>query len=69
MTPHPGTDTDPGTDPGRGVPRILLADDHPVFRRGLLALLDSVPDVLVVAQAATGREAVNPPPPSIPTSS
>ena len=38
--------------------RILLADDHPVFRDGLRALLAAAPDVEVVAEAATGEEAV-----------
>jgi DNA-binding NarL/FixJ family response regulator len=38
--------------------RVVLADDHPVVRRGLAALLDSVEGVAVVGQAATGREAV-----------
>jgi DNA-binding NarL/FixJ family response regulator len=38
--------------------RILIADDHPLFRGGLRALLDSVPDTDVVGEAATGEEAV-----------
>ena len=38
--------------------RILLADDHPIVRGGLTALLDSLPDVEVVGVAADGREAV-----------
>ena len=38
--------------------RILIADDHPLFRAGLRALLDSVPDTDVVGEAATGEEAV-----------
>ncbi|MEJ2888762.1 response regulator transcription factor [Actinomycetospora aeridis] len=38
--------------------RVVLADDHPVVRRGLAALLESVDGVEVVGQAATGREAV-----------
>jgi len=38
--------------------RILIADDHPLFRGGLRALLDSVADTEVVAEAATGEEAV-----------
>ena len=39
--------------------RILIADDHPLFRGGLRALLDSVADTEVVGEAATGEEAVD----------
>lgn len=39
--------------------RILLADDHNVMRRGLRLLLESQPDLLVVAEAADGRQAVD----------
>ncbi len=38
--------------------RILIADDHPLFRAGLRALLDSVADTEVVGEAETGDEAV-----------
>jgi DNA-binding NarL/FixJ family response regulator len=38
--------------------RILLADDHTVVRRGLRMVLDSAPDLEVVAEAADGIEAV-----------
>src|SRR6266851_5004290 len=38
--------------------RVLIADDHPVFRRGLRALLSSVPDIEVMGEAATGDETV-----------
>jgi DNA-binding NarL/FixJ family response regulator len=38
--------------------RILLADDHPVVRSGLRAILDAQPDLSVVAEAADGAEAV-----------
>jgi DNA-binding NarL/FixJ family response regulator len=37
---------------------ILIADDHTLFRDGLRALLNSVPDTEVVGEAATGDEAV-----------
>ncbi len=36
--------------------RILIADDHPLFRDGLHALLDSVTDMQVIGEAATGDE-------------
>lgn len=38
--------------------RIVIADDHPLFRGGLRALLESVADTEVVGEAATGEEAV-----------
>ncbi|MFI0479169.1 response regulator [Actinomadura sp. 9N215] len=37
---------------------IVLADDHPVVRSGLRALLDSISGLTVVAEAADGRAAV-----------
>ncbi|PLS81553.1 MAG: DNA-binding response regulator, partial [Actinobacteria bacterium] len=38
--------------------RVLLADDHPLFRSGLRALLGAVPETTVVGEATTGEEAV-----------
>jgi DNA-binding NarL/FixJ family response regulator len=38
--------------------RVLLADDHRLVRAGLRALLDEIPDVDVVAEAADGVQAV-----------
>jgi DNA-binding NarL/FixJ family response regulator len=38
--------------------RVLVADDHPVVRQGLCALLESLDEFEVVAVASTGREAV-----------
>lgn len=38
--------------------RLVLADDHPVVREGLRALLDSEPDFEVVGQAQNGDEVV-----------
>ena len=38
--------------------RILVADDHPIFRAGLRALLDAQPDMRVVGEAGDGAEAV-----------
>jgi two-component system response regulator NreC len=37
---------------------ILIADDHGVLRAGLCALLNAVPDLEVVGEAADGREAL-----------
>jgi DNA-binding NarL/FixJ family response regulator len=38
--------------------RILIADDHPLFRKGLRTLLEAMPDMEVVGEAATGPEAI-----------
>jgi len=38
--------------------RILIADDHPIVRQGLAALIATESDMRVVAEAATGREAL-----------
>jgi len=38
--------------------RVVVVDDHPVVRRGLSALLNSLPDVEVVGEAADGEAAV-----------
>lgn len=38
--------------------RVLIADDHPLFRDGLRGLLESVDDTEVVGEAATGEEAI-----------
>jgi len=35
-----------------------VADDHPLFRDGIAAVLASQPDMMVVAEASNGREAV-----------
>lgn len=37
--------------------RVLIADDHPIFRDGLRTLLISVPETTVVGEASTGDEA------------
>jgi DNA-binding NarL/FixJ family response regulator len=36
--------------------RVLIADDHPLFRDGLRTLLESVPDMQVIGEATTGDE-------------
>jgi DNA-binding NarL/FixJ family response regulator len=38
--------------------RILLADDHALVRAGIRSLLEKIPNVEVVGEASTGREAL-----------
>ena len=38
--------------------RVLIADDHPLFRDGMRGLLATKPDIEVVGEATTGEEAV-----------
>jgi DNA-binding NarL/FixJ family response regulator len=38
--------------------RVVLADDHPLFREGVASLLERSGDAILVAEAATGEEAV-----------
>ena len=39
--------------------RIMVVDDHTLFREGLIALLGTAPDTEVVGEAGTGREALD----------
>lgn len=39
--------------------RVLIADDHPRSRRGLRALLATLPAIKVIGEAADGQEAIN----------
>jgi DNA-binding NarL/FixJ family response regulator len=50
--------TSPVASPMASPIRILLADDHPVVRDGLVAILGTQPDFEVIGTAATGVEAV-----------
>jgi DNA-binding NarL/FixJ family response regulator len=38
--------------------RVFSVDDHPLLREGLAAIVNSQPDMAMVAQASTGRDAV-----------
>jgi two-component system response regulator NreC len=51
-------DGQPPQQAAPGLIRILVADDHPIFRAGLRALLDGQPDMRVVGEAGNGLEAV-----------
>lgn len=39
--------------------RVLIADDHPLFRKGMRALLTATPELEVVGEAATGQETMD----------
>lgn len=38
--------------------RILAVDDHPIFRGGIIGLLADQPDMILVAEGADGRDAI-----------
>ena len=38
--------------------RVLIADDHPLFRHGIHEFLNLAPDMLVVGEATSGEEAI-----------
>lgn len=38
--------------------RLLVVDDHPAFRAGLVAIIHQEPDMLIVAEASDGDEAI-----------
>ena len=38
--------------------RVLVADDHPLLREGIAALIGAEPDMQLVGEASTGREAL-----------
>jgi DNA-binding NarL/FixJ family response regulator len=44
--------------PAQTAIRILIADDHPVVRDGLVAMLETQPDFKIVAATGNGQEAV-----------
>lgn len=53
----PNGENDSGVKPTRDI-RVVLADDHAVFRQGLRRLLELEPDIHVIGDAANGFDAV-----------
>jgi DNA-binding NarL/FixJ family response regulator len=51
-----GPDSDPGSDE---IIAVMVVDDHELVRRGLLAFLDSEPDIDVVGEVEGGAEALD----------
>jgi len=41
--------------------RILIADDHPLFRHGIREFLNLAPDIEVAGEATSGEEAIRKP--------
>lgn len=39
--------------------RVFSVDDHPLLREGIATIINNEPDMVMVAQAATGREAIH----------
>jgi two-component system, NarL family, response regulator len=55
---NPANNPASSTHPTRKPIRILVADDHPIVRQGLVAILDDQPDMQVVAQVDNGQQAI-----------
>ena len=49
----------PSDEPGVGVIRIVVADDHTLIRRGIVGLLNAQSDMEVVGEASNGKEALD----------
>ena len=49
---------DNGVESQRATIRVVVVDDHDLFRTGLASLLSAEPDIEVLAQASTGRSGV-----------
>jgi DNA-binding NarL/FixJ family response regulator len=46
-------------NPKKSAIRVLTADDHALLRRGIASLVNAEPDMELVGQASTGREAID----------
>ena len=41
-----------------GAIRVLVVDDHPLLREGIAAVIEGEQDIVLVAEASNGREAI-----------
>jgi CheY-like chemotaxis protein len=60
VSPNPAAGTAPLEHPtaAEGATRILLVDDHVVFRQGLVGLLEATPGIAIIGEASDGLEAI-----------
>ena len=42
----------------KGKIQVLIADDHPIFRKGLRVIIEDDPSLIVVAEAEDGQSAL-----------
>lgn len=55
---NPAESSQNGTEHA-GIIRVLCVDDHPLVRKGIASILANEPDMVLVAEAGDGREAVS----------
>ncbi|HEY7090881.1 MAG TPA: response regulator transcription factor [Tepidisphaeraceae bacterium] len=53
------TDTSSPASASQKKAKVLLVDDHPIVRQGLAQLINAAPDMIVCAEASTGRETLD----------
>src|ERR1035437_5888795 len=39
--------------------RVIIADDHKLFRSGIISLLDDEPDIYIISEAENGQELID----------